>query len=224
MDEAVRRAFEGADYPKLSFVPSHGAVIVDLGANVGGSAILFSARYPNAAVYALEPAKEAFDLLARNTIPFSNIHGFQFGAFDRDTAANLYHGDCGPHTNSLFAGGLASETPGEVVTLRRISSFLREQKISHVDVLKIDTEGAEVAILRDLIDYFPHVDAIHVEYHSEADRLEIDRLLTPLFILSMGKIVEPHRGTLTYVAKTVTGPNIRLDAMKIHTDRPVGLG
>ena len=60
------------------------------------------------------------------------------------------------------------------------------------------------------------------EFHSESDRLEIDRLLTPLHVLCCGKIHEPHRGILTYVAKRLKGPEFRIDAMEINTRAPVG--
>jgi len=170
MDAVVREVFSGAEYPRLDFIAAAGSAIVDLGANVGCSAIVFAVKYPEAVVYALEPAKDAFAFLVDNTAPFPNIRNFQIGAFDRDASARLFHGCGGSVTNSLFSGGLAADTPGETVQLRRISSFLREQNVSRIAVLKIDTEGAELPILRDLAGHFPQVDAIHVEFHSEADR------------------------------------------------------
>lgn len=221
MDMVVREVLTGSEYPRLKF-PTAGTAVVDIGANVGCSAIVFALQYPGATVYALEPAQTAFEFLAQNTASFSNIQVYQLGGFDKDATARLFHGRAGSVTNSLFAGGLASDTDGETIQLRRISGFLREQGIGRISVLKIDTEGAELAILRDLAGHFPQIDAIHVEFHSEADRLDIDRLLLPDFALCFGKITEPHRGILTYVARRLDGQGIDMKSLEIKTRASVG--
>jgi hypothetical protein len=40
---------------------------------------------------------------------------------------------------------------------------------------------------------------VYLEYHDEADRREIDRLLEPTHILFRGLIHTAHRGELCYV-------------------------
>jgi len=222
MDVVVREVLSGTEYPHLGFVTTTDTVILDIGANVGCSAILFALQHPTATVYALEPASHAFGFLSQNTAPFPNIRNFQIGAFHQDKVANFFHGHGGSVTSSLFAGGLASESPAESVQLRRISSFLREQSISHISLLKIDTEGAELAILRDLVEYFSQIDAIHVEFHSETDRVEIDHLLMPVFTLYSGKISGPHRGILTYVARRLHGSSCNLNSLEINTRATIG--
>jgi len=222
MDTVVREVLSGTEYPPLGFPKPAGAVIVDIGAIVGCSAIIFALRYPTATVYALEPASESFGFLSQNTAPFPNIRNFQIGAFNEDRTARFFHGFEGSVTSSLFSNGLTSEVSAETVQLRRISSFLREQSISHVSILKIDCEGVELVILSDLSEYFPQIDAIHVEFDSEADRLDIERLLLPLFTLYAGKISGPHRGILTYVARRLNGPDFNMSLMEINTRAPVG--
>ena len=56
-------------------------------------------------------------------------------------------------TNSV---GRSAHNTGayEVITLRRASSFLAEQGVGRVALLKLDTEGVEVPILRDVTKRF----------------------------------------------------------------------
>ena len=77
MDTVVRGVFAATDYPRLNCVKGADAVVVDLGANIGASAILFSAQYPTAVVYALEPARIPSASWCRTRQPRSPI----FAAF-----------------------------------------------------------------------------------------------------------------------------------------------
>ena len=54
----------GITYPVLDVVRQV-AVVVDIGANVGASALWFSVMYPDAIVHAFEPGSEPFRLLTR---------------------------------------------------------------------------------------------------------------------------------------------------------------
>src|SRR5262249_3974511 len=125
-----------------------------------------------------------------------------YGLLDRDGRARLHHGLENSTTNSLSASWHNGDG-SEEVAIRRASAFLAEQGIDRVSLLKIDTEGAEVPILRDLAEVLERTDAVQLEYHSEDDRLEIDKLLSDRFLLYAAQADHAHRGTLTYVAKEV---------------------
>lgn len=64
------------------------------------------------------------------------------------------------------------------------------------------------------------VDAVQLEYHSEADRLEIDQLLCRRFALHHARAEQVHRGTLGYVSRTLIAARTRLDDWQIA--RPTG--
>ena len=53
---------KGRTYPPIEFVDGI-QMIVDVGANVGASAVYFSRLYPQATIHALEPAVAAYTLL-----------------------------------------------------------------------------------------------------------------------------------------------------------------
>jgi hypothetical protein len=144
----------------------------------------------------------------------ANVRLFNCGLYDRDCQAKLYQGVESSATNSIFPS--AHNTGGyEIVTLRRASSFLAEQAVSHITLLKLATEGAEVPILRDLDPWLDRVDAVALEFHSEEDRLEIDCLLSGRFCLVQGKVHSLHRGILVYVGKEILATRTKLNQRRI---------
>jgi FkbM family methyltransferase len=124
--------------------------ILDVGANVGSTAIEYSEQFPKAKVFAFEPVSQTFEVLKRNTqgreriIPIQKALGDFIGV-----AKCAIHEDC--RNNSLIGGltdQLHSVTQGEqqveVTTLDEIAS---EREIDFIDLLKIDAEGFDLAVL-----------------------------------------------------------------------------
>jgi len=212
MEKVCASIFTETEYPFLSFLEAK--VIVDVGANVGCTAILFAANYPAATIYALEPAGGAFAYLERNTAAYPNVKRFRIGAYDRDATTTLYLGQDASVTNSVTPNAFSGRQQ-EQITLRRMSEFLREQSISTVTLLKLDTEGVEVAILRDLAGMFDRIEAIMVEYHSETDRRVIEQLLAAKYTMYASSALHPHRGTNTYVLNTVLRRRTPYDSLAI---------
>jgi len=217
MDAVVEKILRHNEYGKLWFI--QGKTIVDIGANVGCASVFFAVAHPQATVYALEPAKEAFEYLKKNTSELANVRAFNVGAYDRDTQMELHLGKEASATNSLLPGSMTSEK-SETVQLRRISTFLKEQGVEHIDLLKLDTEGVEIAILRDLRPMINSIDAMYVEYHSEEDRLELDRILSNRFVLFTSEAEHPHRGVVSYVARELVAAKTDYDQLRM---RPSGL-
>jgi hypothetical protein len=76
---------------------------------------------------------------------------------------------------------------------------LTELNIESISVLKVDTEGLELPILRALGNNLLKTDVIYLEYHSERDRRDLDHLLADRFVLFASQATEPDRGTVCYV-------------------------
>jgi FkbM family methyltransferase len=187
----------GVSYPYLAFVDDV-RVVLDAGANIGAAATFFARCYPEAQVYAFEPGSEPFELLSRNAAHLPNVHPLHFGLGADDGHAELYRG--------RVDSGQASTEPSEHTTgdserieLRSPTGWLAEKGLDRIDVLKVDTEGSEVPILRSLRDWLPNIKVIYLEYHSEADRREIDVLLARTHTLYFGRLLG-GTGEFAYVA------------------------
>lgn len=109
-------------------------VVVDMGANVGLASLYFKDMAKK--IYAIEPCPETFKCLEENTKMYPNIERFNYAISVDDNVKQKFSGD------SLFA---KDGNPIEVDTMT-FGTFLKQNKIKHIDVLKIDVEGWEYVI------------------------------------------------------------------------------
>ena len=117
-------------------------IVLDVGANVGMFS-LFIKDYAKK-IYALEPSRRCFEALKKNTENWDNIEIFNVGLSNRKDKALLFgKGDETPQTMMIEGENK------EVIDITTIEDFIKEQNIKHIDVMKIDTEGAEYVILAD---------------------------------------------------------------------------
>lgn len=175
-------------------------VIVDVGANVGAAALFFAMSFPQARVFAFEPAPDCHPLLLQNLKDLPNVRVEPYGLFDRDLRRRLFVGAQDAVTSSL--GQSAYNTAeGPEVELRHAAQALFDLKLTGMDCLKLDTEGSEVPILEALAPLAAETAVVFVEYHSEGDRRRIDLLLGGTHLLVGGRIMGPHRGELTYARR-----------------------
>ncbi len=134
-------------------------LIVDLGANIGVSALQFSERFPQASVIALEPSQFNFKVLQFNTAPAKNITLYHAAASATDVVVSLFNGpDSGNNAFRTF-----SEIGAEPIeSVNGISPYdlLLEHHLLTPLAVKIDIEGFESQLFSsnsNWIDKFPFV-------------------------------------------------------------------
>lgn len=176
------------------------ATLVDVGANVGASTLYFASRFPDARIYAFEPAAACRPLFEANLAHLPRVRLEPYGLFDRDERRRLRAGRQDPVTASLGVSAFNLEA-GELVELRHAGAALRALGLTRIDCLKLDTEGSEVPVLEALASFLPELAVLFVEYHSEADRRRIDLFMATSHLLVAGRIQGPHRGELTYARR-----------------------
>jgi len=191
-----RLILEGQTYPILPFIGPVSAV-VDIGANAGAAACHFARAYPEATVYALEPAAAMYTLCTRNVAQLDNVVVERVALHERDGEALLYAGSNHSMTASLTR---SDETfaDGETVVVRDAAAWARERGLSRLDIVKIDTEGSEVPILRALEPLLPSVKVLYVEYHSDDDRRTIDGIVASTHVLALG-LMTSATGEVVYL-------------------------
>jgi FkbM family methyltransferase len=203
--KAAKAILAGHVYPRTDLV-TDARVVMDVGANIGAATIYFALLYPQAEIFAFEPLPAAFELLEANTRAVPRVQARCFGLDAVDREAPLYVGAAGPGTSSIFRSSQTLDV-SETIKLRSVSGWLQENSIGSVDVLKIDTEGCEIPILNGMRDVLPSVKLIHLEYHSEHDRKEVDHLLGDTHVLLGAKAVI-GTGNVTYVSNDVLAARI----------------
>jgi len=142
-------------------------VIVDCGANVGLSVIFFANRFPQAEILAFEPDPVLFAKLQEN-VRTLGLKGVQLvpAAVSSRAGKVRFHssGDLGGRIEANEQSSGTSLVEVETIRLKTELERIFEQHGS-IDMLKIDIEGEEWAVLEDCRDVLPKVANLFVELH-----------------------------------------------------------
>jgi FkbM family methyltransferase len=125
------------------------AVYLDVGANIGMAATYFKDWAKM--IYSIEPAKECFQALELNTKNMTNIKRFNLAIAGSTEKMRLFGvKDSVPQTfYSELIRPIDAELPVasiDVVDAVTMDKFFEDNKIKHIDVMKIDVEGYEYII------------------------------------------------------------------------------
>jgi len=128
-----------------------GDVVLDVGANLGYFSLL-SACYEQEPeqVFAFEPAADNFELLLRNLQHndcVGRVHAVRAALGDSHGELNLYRNEENRGDHQIYPGDGQRLT--ESVPILRGADYLRTH-IERVDLLKVDTQGSELAVLAGL--------------------------------------------------------------------------
>ncbi|MEV4571471.1 FkbM family methyltransferase [Nonomuraea sp. NPDC049419] len=168
--------------------PPPGGVVVDAGANIGLFSLYAVTRWQARRVLAVEPAPPLLDLLRRNLAAhdLSRIEVVPAALSDAGSTtgdeARLTYFPAAPGNSTLRpadkdaeiaalpprtarrAAALMDERVDYPVRLTTLSAVLDEHAVDHVDLLKIDVEGEEEAVLRGVCrTWWPRIDTVVVE-------------------------------------------------------------
>lgn len=146
--------------------------IVDVGANVGASALFWRARYPAARLLCFEPIAGNFELLSQNLAGYASTECYNEGLGSVDAQLDMIAspGIGNEGGWSLYQRGQKGGEVRQRVTIRRSGARLAELGVSAIDILKVDTEGHEREILRGLEpEILERTRYITGELHGEKD-------------------------------------------------------
>jgi FkbM family methyltransferase len=132
--------FEKEEYKPVKFEPQ---VVIDVGALAGEfSAYVYDQTKE---IYAIEPYSEHYKELKDNVKEFNldKIKPFNLALAKENGEVDLVIAARGGHV--ITRGSNSDKT--EKVKCQTLATFIKEQGIEKVDILKIDVEGAETEIL-----------------------------------------------------------------------------
>jgi len=129
-------------------------VVLDVGANGGSYSCDVVASNPSAMVFAFEPHPHTFERLVANVASYGNVRPINCAVGDSSGCQTLYDrpSESGTTHASIFREVIedihkvqSSKYEVKVITL---DEFIEEQRLVRVDLLKIDTEGYELNVLK----------------------------------------------------------------------------
>lgn len=141
--------------------PKTSPYIIDGGANIGLATIYLKLLFPSSKIVAFEPDSEIFGILKNNlqAYNFDDIELVQKGLWDTNGRLSFM--------SEGADGGLIAEVNKTVLATESIEVIsLRPYLNKTVDFLKLDIEGAETIVLKDIEEDLDRVQRIFIEYHS----------------------------------------------------------
>jgi len=148
-------------------------VVLDVGAHVGDYAIRVMMLSPAASLFAFEPHPQTFRKLhvASETYGFK---AFNVACGDQNTKLNLYDyavGDGSMHATihrEVIETVHGGESVAHLVDVVQLDEFVERLNVKEIDLLKIDTEGNEMAVLKGFQTFIAmrKVKAIHFEFNE----------------------------------------------------------
>lgn len=125
--------------------------ILDIGANQGQSAEFYHAAFPHARILSSEPDPEAFQALAEVVARIPKAQAFQL-AFGESRGTASFNRFQSSQTNSFLTFDvryrLEEASSPIAVTVETLDSFCGQLGIRQIDLLKIDTQGYDLKVLR----------------------------------------------------------------------------
>lgn len=161
--------FEIFVFKEYLFVSNKKApLILDCGAHIGIALLFFKQKYPNAVIIAFEPQQTNVSLLKQNITDnrLKDVTIVSSAVSNHVGNMPLYTSGANKSSwgNSLQASSdSSSKQLTETVSVIKLSSYL-DQKI---DFLKMDIEGAEVDVLREIEPKIRNVQQLVIEIHNQ---------------------------------------------------------
>jgi FkbM family methyltransferase len=146
-------------------------VIVDAGANIGLATLFFKTQYPGAKIKAFGPNPQTFAYLKKNIesngVTDTEIYNAALGDEDSSItiylSSNMVSGDIGvsaikQHVEYFHESGTTSEL---TVPCKKLSTYID----GDIDLLKLDIEGSEAKVVRELVARLSQIKNLVMEYH-----------------------------------------------------------
>lgn len=135
-------------------------LVIDGGGHIGTSTLYFKSIYPQSKIIVFEPDPHSLKLLRKNldANKLTDIQVIESGLYSEDTKINFNN----DHTD----GGKISNSGSNSINSERLSKYIN----SGVDFLKLNIEGAELEVLKELEQSgkLKNIKEMCIEWHSFA--------------------------------------------------------
>lgn len=167
-------------------------VALDVGAHSGAWTASLLAQNPRATIHAFEPASDAYRALELKQFP-DQVHTYRTAMSSSSGRAHLHLFDGAAELNSLHnrfgleeGFGIKPAILTEEVEVSTVDAFCTSQGLTRIDLLKIDTEGHEVDVLRGSIRSLEQGVIGRVQFEYGGTYIDSRRLLKDAFEVFAG--------------------------------------
>lgn len=149
-----------------SFISRYGKkwkIVFDVGADYGDSSKILLTHNENLEIHAFEPNSNAYSLL-KNNINNRKCKFLNYAVGNKNSTIRININIIDGSQSSIYRSN--DNTVSKEVKCLKLDTYVRDNKIKHVDFIKIDTEGNEINVLKGMISMIKKqsVDWIQFEY------------------------------------------------------------
>ena len=182
------------EYNKINFEINNNDIVIDVGAHIGLFSLYASQFCSKGTIYSFEPIKENYELLLAN-VQLNNlqqVHIFNLAVSKYNIPIKLYIND-DDAGHSIFS----QSSQNIMVDSISLQKIFDDNKIEHCNFLKLDCEGAEYEIIKNLpLAYFEKIDKMIIEYH----------------------MADSHPEFLIELKEILLGQNFEIETKKLFSD------
>ena len=169
----VRDVVMNEEYAAAGYEITARDLVVDIGGNIGSFTLYAAAKAHGGQVVSVEPIQDNYRLLVQNIKMngFANVLAKQAALVPRRKTVRVYFGTLGFGSHSILPVLAQQSQRFEDVEGITLANLFEEYQLPHCDFLKMDCEGAEFGILREMdLDLSRRISKLVVEYHTLPDR------------------------------------------------------
>ena len=184
-----------------------GDFVLDAGGNIGSVSIALALRQPQASIVAFEPDPLNFGLFQLNVVlnRCENVRAFNMALGKDEGLIEFYRSpdNFGDHRSFKPKGIDLRESefrllPSAVLKTRASTFLARSFPRTDLDLVKIDTQGADFEILGDILPLLKSTAKVAIEYspyHLHANGTKCDQVVELLEAFRTLYIIQPDAGS-----------------------------
>lgn len=135
-----------------------GDIVIDVGANIGEFSCMASELASQ--VFSFEPDPKVYEVLEANCSYYQNIIPQNIALSDSEGKSPFYISDLNADSSLIEPKRYEDVFYIQCITLKK---FIIDRKLSSIDFLKVEAEGAELEVIKGLQDYISRVKKIAVD-------------------------------------------------------------
>lgn len=141
--------------------------VIDAGANIGYTAVLFANWWPDCKIISIEPDKENYELTVQNTTYYKNITVLNGGLWNKEIPLKIEAGQEDGFVVKEVSGDKTAIHSDNLTHGISIEQLIKKYKISQIDFLKMNIEGSEKEVFSENFEsWLPLTKAMLIELHD----------------------------------------------------------
>ena len=169
-------------------------IFIDVGAHEGETSNLFSKHLNIKKIYCFEPSSINYKNLKKKILKKANIFLFNVGLGERDGEEDFNQLEESSSSTLVELNEKSKyfikkkkilnlfikkdfKNFYQTVNIMKLKNFMHNNSIEYIDILKIDTEGYEMKVIRGAEEKIKNIDYIYFEHHFD-DMLKKDYTLS----------------------------------------------